>query len=678
MKPLANIVLKSVRRSFWDYLIYVIASSIAVTVYFSFLSMSFNKELTQNSRVEVPISVTLQISSLLILIFIAFFMMYTNLFVAKRREKEIAVYHLLGVKKSQIAAMLFTENLILGNIALMIGLAVGAIFSKLFAMILLRAMLITADTNIIVSWRSLANTVVIFNVIFLGMSVINSSIIYRKQLISLFSHNDETNNEYFGPVKRILALSGIFLVGVPLFMAVNFEDLGPIFNIWLRRNDYLLAIVIIAFMIIVGTLLIFYCLIPILMRLLRRWHRFMYRGGRLLSFSNLKVNLRQNAVMLSLMTLLIMFSLSAFIGMATLYSYAQKTIDQVAPAHFITDDVHLATVKKVLGQNELEVKQEETGHFKIVPMLTSVQLKSESRSKEKVTPITIMSETDYNRARKIQSGLEPIQIKSDETIMILHKLARYQIDGEQQRIQFEQKSMNRLKIKKYQSIFPYGETHYVKNLMIVKDKVYKNVKSDTRYDLTAIDIKNYRAFARSEDDFGHQLDDQSKEQTYLTQTGSTLEKTQYEFSNYVQSRYHYQNLGVRKQVATSVNELTGFFIYVACFISVILVVATCSIMMLQQMVDLRQNQKTYWLMQSLGVTNKEIKRIIYQQTAGLFLIPVILGSIEAIFTFNIYVALFDSPNINVMIFFWGTFYAMYYGLFLITAHVLNRIVNSRN
>ncbi|KRK45359.1 ABC transporter permease [Dellaglioa algida] len=678
MKPLANIVLKSVRRSFWDYLIYVIASSIAVTVYFSFLSMSFNKELTQNSRVELPISVTLQISSFLILIFIACFMMYTNLFVAKRREKEIAVYHLLGVKKSQIAAMLFVENLILGNIALMIGLAVGALFSKLFAMILLRAMVITADTNIIVSWRSLINTVLIFNVIFLVMSVINSSIIYRKQLISLFTHNDGASNEHFGSFKRLLAIVSLFLIGVPLYLAVNFEELGPIFNIWLRRNDYLLVIVMIAVMIILGTLLVFYCLIPILLRLMQKWHHFMYRGGRLLAFSNLKGNLRQNAVMLSLMTLLIMFSLSAFIGMATLYSYAQKTIDQVAPAHFITDNYHLATVKKVLKENQLEIKQQVTGHFKIIPMRTSVQLNQKNSSKPKITPITIMSESDYNRARRIQDGLESIKIKSDESIMILHKLARYQIDGEKQLIHFDQESLNQLKIQKYQSIFPYGETHYVKNLMIVDDKVYNGVKSDTRYNLTAIDIKKYQAFAQSENDFGHKLDDQAKEQTYLQLTGTSLENTHYNFSAQSKSRYHYQNVGVRKQVAKNVTQLTGFFIYVTCFISIILVVATCSIMMLQQMVDLRQNQKTYSLMQSLGVTNKEIRRIVYQQTAGLFLIPVILGSIEALFTFNIYVALFDLPNINVIIFFWGTFYAMYYGLFLITAHVLNRIINNRN
>ncbi|MHC9536517.1 FtsX-like permease family protein [Dellaglioa sp. BT-FLS60] len=677
MKPLANIVLKSVRRSFWDYLIYIIASSIAVTVYFSFLSMSFNKELTQNARVELPISVTLQISSILILIFIACFMAYTNFFVAKRREKEIAVYHLLGVKKSQIALMLFIENLILGNISLVIGLAVGAIFSKLFAMILLRAMLIRADTNIIVSWRSLVNTVFIFNIIFLIMSIINASAIYRKQLISLFKHDDNTSNKRFGPFKLFMAVFSIFLMSIPLFMAVNFEELGSIFNVWLRRNDYLLAVVAIDVMIILGTLLIFYCLIPVLLHLLQKWRRFMYRGGRLLTFSNLQVSLRQNTLMLSLMTLLIMFSLSAFIGMATLYSYSEKTIDQVAPAHFIADGHKLAMVQKVLKQNKLKVKQQVSGHFKIVPMKSRIQLKTENRSKQKVIPVTIMSETDYNRIRKIQSGLKPIQIKSNESIMILYKLARYQINKDNQTIQFKQKSLNQLKIKSYLSTFPYGAMHFASNLLIVKDTVYRNVKSDRQYNLTAINIKNYQTFVQSGNDFGHKLDDEAKEQTYLQQTGKTLANTRYTFSKQ-KAHYYYQNLGVRNQVAENVNELIGFFIYVTCFISIILVLATCSIIMLQQMIDLRQNKKTYSLMQSLGVTHQEIKRIIFQQTLSLFLIPVILGSIEAVFTFNIYVALFAHPNMNVIIFFWGTFYAMYGGLFLITVYGLNRIINSRD
>ncbi|WP_409021474.1 ABC transporter permease [Dellaglioa sp. P0083] len=677
MKPLVNIVFKSIWRSLWDYLIYIIASAIAVTVYFSFLSMSINKELTQNARVELPISVTLRISSFLILIFIACFIMYTNLFVAKRREKEIAVYHLLGVKKNEIAIMLFIENLILGNIALLIGLVVGAIFSKLFAMILLRAMFIVADTNIIISWHSLISTIVIFNVIFLIMSTVNASVIYRKQLVSLFKNSDNTSVEKFGPFKRFMALISIFFIIVPLFMAVNFENLGPIFNIWLRKNDYFLALLIIAIMIILGTLLIFNYLVPILISMLQKWRHFMYRGGRLLAFSNLKVSLRQNKVILSLMTLLIMFSLSVFIGVATLYSYSQKTINQVAPAHFITDDYHLKTVKKVLKQNNLIVKQQVSGHLKIVPMKTSVQLKANNQSETKVVPITIMSETDYNNARKIQDDLEPIKIKSNETVMILHKLARYQINDDNQLIQFKQKSMNQLKIKTYLSTFPYGEIHYIQNLLIVKDSVYKHIDSNTKYGLTAINIKNYQEFAQSKNDFGHKLDNQSKEQTYLQQTGTTLSNVRYKFSNQIKSHYHYRNLGVRNQVEKNVNELDGFYIYIACFISIILVLATCSILMLQQMIDLRQNQKTYSLMQSLGVTKKEIKRIIYQQTASLFLIPIILGSIEAVFTFNIYVALFDQPNLNVLIFFWGTFYVMYLGLFLITVRVLNRIINNR-
>lgn len=677
MKPLVNIVFKSIWRSLWDYLIYIIASAIAVTVYFSFLSMSINKELTQNARVELPISVTLRISSFLILIFIACFIMYTNLFVAKRREKEIAVYHLLGVKKNEIAIMLFIENLILGNIALLIGLVVGAIFSKLFAMILLRAMFIVADTNIIISWHSLISTIVIFNVIFLIMSTVNASVIYRKQLVSLFKNSDNTSVEKFGPFKRFMALISIFLIIVPLFMAVNFENLGPIFNVWLRKNDYFLALLIIAIMIIIGTLLIFNYLVPILISMLQKWRHFMYRDGRLLAFSNLKVSLRQNKVILSLMTLLIMFSLSVFIGVATLYSYSQKTINQVAPAHFITDDYHLKTVKNVLKQNNLIVKQQVSGHLKIVPMKTSVQLKANNQSETKIVPITIMSETDYNNARKIQDDLEPIKIKSNETVMILHKLARYQINDDNQLIQFKQKSMNQLKIKTYLSTFPYGEIHYIQNLLIVKDSVYKHIDSNTKYGLTAINIKNYQEFAQSKNDFGHKLDNQSKEQTYLQQTGTTLSNVRYKFSNQIKSQYHYRNLGVRNQVEKNVNELDGFYIYIACFISIILVLATCSILMLQQMIDLRQNQKTYSLMQSLGVTKKEIKRIIYQQTASLFLIPIILGSIEAVFTFNIYVALFDQPNLNVLIFFWGTFYVMYLGLFLITVRVLNRIINNR-
>ena len=58
----------------------------------------------------------------------------------KRRSKEIGLYQLIGMTKSLIVRLIALENIILFVGAVVIGMGIGFISSRIFAMILLKVL----------------------------------------------------------------------------------------------------------------------------------------------------------------------------------------------------------------------------------------------------------------------------------------------------------------------------------------------------------------------------------------------------------------------------------------------------------------------------------------------------------------------------------------------------------
>lgn len=63
----------------------------------------------------------------MLIIFVAVFIIYSNGFFTRKRKKEVGLYSLLGIRKRQIGKMLFYENMLMGLMSLVIGIAIGSV-----------------------------------------------------------------------------------------------------------------------------------------------------------------------------------------------------------------------------------------------------------------------------------------------------------------------------------------------------------------------------------------------------------------------------------------------------------------------------------------------------------------------------------------------------------------------
>lgn len=78
--------------------------------------------------------IILNLGTIIIGLFAAIFLFYTNSFIIKRRKKEIGIYNILGMEKKHLGRVLLVETLFTALMAVGLGLVIGIVFNKLLLM----------------------------------------------------------------------------------------------------------------------------------------------------------------------------------------------------------------------------------------------------------------------------------------------------------------------------------------------------------------------------------------------------------------------------------------------------------------------------------------------------------------------------------------------------------------
>lgn len=123
----------------------------SVAAYYNFLSMRYNPQFLESKDASAYIESTSMIASMLMIMFLIFFIVYSSNFFLNQRKKEIGVYAFMGIDNYKIAFIFASEGLLLGILSLAIGLIIGILFSKLFMMILAKAALLDITIKFFIS-----------------------------------------------------------------------------------------------------------------------------------------------------------------------------------------------------------------------------------------------------------------------------------------------------------------------------------------------------------------------------------------------------------------------------------------------------------------------------------------------------------------------------------------------
>lgn len=101
---------RSIKRNMKDYFLYFISLVGSIIIYFTFVSIKRNESVVALLKESDKVETTFTFAQILLIIFLTIFIFYCNSFFLRKKKKEIALYSLLGIRKEEIAKLLFYEH----------------------------------------------------------------------------------------------------------------------------------------------------------------------------------------------------------------------------------------------------------------------------------------------------------------------------------------------------------------------------------------------------------------------------------------------------------------------------------------------------------------------------------------------------------------------------------------
>ncbi|MCC0648735.1 ABC transporter permease [Clostridioides sp. ZZV15-6598] len=641
---LFKIAIKNVKKNFLSYFMYFVSIVFSVFIFFSFKSIEYNEALSLLGR---KAKIGINTSSIVIVVFVFLFIYYSNSFFFNRRRQEIGTYRLIGMRKNQIGRIFLYETFLMGAFAILIGISLGFLFSKLMAMILVKLMKEIIVVKMTLSIRALIQTLGIFLIIFVVIGIRNIIVISNKKIVELFKKSPEKyTNKRFIKLKGIL---GVLLIVFSYLMSVSYFII-----------ENIMFSVFILITIIPGTFLFFSSIMSIIIDVAKKKKSFYYKGRNLIAFSELEFKLKNNSRVLAIIAILIATSVTMLGFTISLYYDIDRNINENykysytinAENSFVNNEIDKLLYKykennKILFDKTVELINRDV-KFRLY-------YKKGGLYRESTVLVDFIKESDFNKLRQYQNSNYE-ELTSEEHVyyvsdsykkMFLKSTGTQKIDVYLK----EKENMSLFTVQK-NILEPEINSQSTFDLIVIKDKVFNRLKSDGESRLLRlIDIKN----EKKEFDMSLRLKnivDKNMESTYPFNFTSSIE--------------NYNNL----------IRLSGLMLFIGIFLSVVFLLCTGSIILFKQLSNIYDDKERYIMLKKLGANNQDIEKIISKQLKVVFLLPLIIGTIHNLFAMSIAQkfitrSLFTPIIITLVIYYIG--YFIYY--FITLKYAQNMIID---
>jgi putative ABC transport system permease protein len=234
-------------------------------------------------------------------IFATIFMIYSYRFLLKRRTREFGLYNILGLKKRHIVRISILELLMMFLVTVVTGAILGIILAKFLYLFLIH---LVGENYFDLQWSPLAVGIVtlIFACIYLLLTMISSYSIHRQSSLELLHNASKGEKE---PKSRgILALLGIIFLAIGYYLAVTV--VSPL--------DALTKFFIAVLFVIFGTLLFYMSFTIWLLKRQKKNKNYYYQPKHFITVSSMLYRMKQNAVGLANITILVTMT---FVTLAT-------------------------------------------------------------------------------------------------------------------------------------------------------------------------------------------------------------------------------------------------------------------------------------------------------------------------------------------------------------------------
>lgn len=659
-----KLIYRNLVRNVRDYLIYFMTLVISISVFYAFNAAlqsgaleSINADFRQLTK---TISSTLTVLSRMISILIGFLILYVNRFLLKRRNKELGMYMLLGMKKQKISMIFIGETFMVGLLSLVTGILAGTFLAQLLAIACLRVFGgQVSDFTLSFSVDALKNTLLCFGIIYFLAMTLNLVTVSKVKLIDLLTaerRNEELKKS--GNAAVVISFAAGILCLVLSALMLKTKDVFP------DTNRMVCGVALI----VAATVLIFYSAAVIFLLLVRKNRKFYFKGINCFIVrqvgSRIKGNFLSMSVVCLLLTvtiLLITTSTSIAITMANLskdftpydfvLSYEGEDPDVV---HAAANYEYPSDLSAIIGTsfqiedkcaNDLTYKQlfegQETQFWDVDRVLPECS-------------VCILSISDYNKCLMAQ-GYPAVELPEDAFVINCNYKGTYE---------------------------------YVKYFADHSDSLTVNGK---KLRLADKEIKGYvyEMTSVSNNDRGTLIVPDAvaalSETDQYTLQGFWKEGTDTDYANSMLNRLVEHDLDhtpfgwtSKARIYTMYYLAFGLPVYEFSYLGIIFLLVSVALISVQQLTQMSDNRIRYRILKNQGVSDQMMKSAVARQVGVYFAAPLVLAVFYTVLSLQVVmekVSTFYNMEIRASMI--VTFFALlliYGGYYLATSASCKRMV----
>ena len=211
-----DVVIKNFIWNVKQYFSFFLCSAFSITIFFMYATLIFNEELTHGDMVDF-FAYVIPITVVGISLFSVFFIIYANSAFIKGRNKELGIYMTLGLSNQEIKRLVNLETAIISGGSLLFGILVGALFSRIFQMGILK-LLDIQNVSYYLDYKAFVLTIVCFGIVF-GIVIFRNA--RRMKKMDINSLLKESRVSEGTEVKRSDGILGIVgLLGMALSIGI--------------------------------------------------------------------------------------------------------------------------------------------------------------------------------------------------------------------------------------------------------------------------------------------------------------------------------------------------------------------------------------------------------------------------------------------------------------------------
>ena len=611
---------QNIRNNKSTYIPYMITCIFCIAMIYMMEFLRDCPTLDQAVRQADEVRMVVFTGEIVVEIFCIIFLIYSNSFLMKRRQKEIGLYNILGLERNHIGIVMFLETIITSIGSLAGGIAAGIIGSKLALLLLLKLLHIPSVLGFYISVKGIFTCLFMFGIVFLMILFLNLAKIHLSRPVELLRGNNTGEKEPV--VKWLMALIGFICLGAGYYLAVTTES--PIKAITI----FLLAVILV----MAGTYLLFTAGSIVILKFLRRRKSFYYRTGNFISISGMLYRMKQNAIGLASICILstgvllmISMTVSIYFGindiMLNRYPYdVDMSVTSISEEECQTA---IEAFEKAIADNKVPVERSvEEIYLDIVCSKNGDQIlikpANTIRNSDSVLVLSLLDQAEYERLTGISANINDGEI-----------FAWYPSAVQKDSVTVDETEFT---VKKWLDKNPLtcGEDAVSDNAVLVvtdedfkkfdemRTEMYKGVSSaPAGEDLTlhlGLDITGSET---DKIDFGTPVMEVVKD---LKKNGGLSE------NSWITS-------GIRQQEYESYYADNGSLLFIGIFLGSLFLMGTAMIIYYKQISEGYEDQKRFEIMQKVGLSRREVRSSVRRQILMVFFLPLLMAILHITMAF---------------------------------------------